>query len=157
MTNNVGLSDEHPSDHDSGRAIGDLNRQEVGAPTSGLLTFSHDYNFADGGPVEAGRIPYPADAPAPFEVARWSVSPGTTNDLDVHLSREIWLVVAGTGEVTWADCATRLKAGDAIAFDSRVPHQVVNDGDEDLTVFSVFWKQGRGSNSYFDLKDPASS
>jgi mannose-6-phosphate isomerase-like protein (cupin superfamily) len=33
-----------------------------------------------------------------------------------------------------------VKAGDVLAFDSQVPHQLWNDGDEPLVVFSVFWK-----------------
>lgn len=110
------------------------------SPTSGPLSFAHWYFFAEGGPVESARLPFSADAPAPFEIARWSVEPGTANDRDVHISREIWLVIAGEGEVTWADQSVPIKAGEAIGFDTNVPHQVRTVGAEPLRVFSVYWK-----------------
>jgi mannose-6-phosphate isomerase-like protein (cupin superfamily) len=111
------------------------------ASTSGRLSFEHSYSFSQGGPVESGVLPFPVDASAPFEVARWSVAPGKANDLDVHVSREVWLVISGEGHVTWADQSTTIKAGDAIAFDTKIPHQVCNVGSEPLRVFSVYWKQ----------------
>ena len=89
------------------------------ANTSGPLTFSFDYSFEQGGPVEAAILPYPERARAPFEVARWSVAPGTFNDLDTHRSREVWFIIAGSGTVTFADQVHRVQQGEAIAFDSE--------------------------------------
>ncbi|MEV2242377.1 cupin domain-containing protein [Micromonospora sp. NPDC049891] len=109
------------------------------AVTSGPVRFEPWYAFAEGGPVERALLPFPSTAPAPFEVARWSVAPGTANDLDVHRSREIWVVVAGTGTLTWADRSARLRAGDVVAFDSQVPHQIRNDGPDPLLAVSVYW------------------
>ena len=122
----------------------------TGAPlasTSGPLSFERWYSFSEGGLVESSVLPFAVDAPAPFEVARWSVAPGKSNDLDVHLSREVWLVISGEGHVTWADQSTIIRAGDAIAFDTKVPHQIRNAGSEPLHVFSVYWKSAdsRGS------------
>ena len=111
------------------------------APTSGPLVFTHDYFFAQGGPVEVAALPYSREDPAPFHVARWSVAAGTANDLDSHAAREVWLVGAGEGAVSWADKSARIQAGDSIAFDTAVPHRVVNDGSEALRVFSVYWRQ----------------
>ncbi|MEV0152551.1 cupin domain-containing protein [Micromonospora sp. NPDC050686] len=114
------------------------------APTSGPVTFDHWYAFAEGGPVHRGLLPFPPADPAPFEVARWSVAPGTANDLDVHRSRELWIVVAGVGALTWADRTTVLRAGDIVAFDSGVPHQIRNDGPDELLAVSVFWLPDNG-------------
>jgi mannose-6-phosphate isomerase-like protein (cupin superfamily) len=111
------------------------------ASTSGQVSFVYSYSFSEGGPVESGTLPFPRYAPAPFEVARWSVMPGNANDLDMHVSRELWLVISGEGHVTWADQSATISAGDAVAFDTRVPHQVRNTGPEPLRVFSVYWKQ----------------
>lgn len=111
------------------------------SPTSGPVTFEPWYTFSEGGPVESGILPFSAQAPAPFEIARWSVAPGTANDLDVHVSREVWLVVTGEGQVHWADQSRGVRAGDVVAFDTKVPHQVRNDGTETLHVFSIYWKQ----------------
>jgi mannose-6-phosphate isomerase-like protein (cupin superfamily) len=111
------------------------------APTSGLLSFDYWYSFSEGGPVESGALPFAHYAPAPFEVARWVVAPGKANDLDMHAAREVWLVISGEGHVSWADQSATIRAGDAIAFDATVAHQVRNTGPEPLRVFSVYWKQ----------------
>ena len=116
-------------------------RGETAPSASGRLSFEHWYAFSEGGPVEAASLPFPADAAAPFEVARWMVAPGEANDLDRHESREVWLVISGSGEVTWADQATTIGPGDAIAFEANVAHQVRNTGAEPLRAFSVYWKQ----------------
>lgn len=110
------------------------------ASTSGEISFEYSYSFSEGGPVESGTLPFPHNAPAPFEVARWSVMPGQANDVDVHVSREVWLVISGEGTVTWADQSARIAAGDAIAFDTKVRHQIRNTGSEVLRVFSVYWR-----------------
>ncbi|MBY8875416.1 cupin domain-containing protein [Micromonospora sp. PLK6-60] len=114
------------------------------ALTSGPVTFDPWYAFAEGGPVHRGRLPFPPADPAPFEVARWSVAPGTANDLDVHRSRELWIVVSGTGTLTWADRSTALRAGDVVAFDSEVPHQLRNAGPDKFHAVSVFWLPQHG-------------
>jgi mannose-6-phosphate isomerase-like protein (cupin superfamily) len=111
------------------------------ALTSGPVSFEYSYSFSEGGPVESGTLPFPQNAPAPFEVARWSIMPGQANDLDQHVSREVWLVISGEGCVTWGGQTTTVSAGHAIAFDTKVPHQVRNTGREPLHVFSVYWKQ----------------
>jgi mannose-6-phosphate isomerase-like protein (cupin superfamily) len=74
-------------------------------------------------------------------MARWSVAPGTSNDLDVHRSREIWIIVSGTGTLTWGDQSTVLREGDVAAFESQVPHQIRNNGLDTLIAVSVYWIQ----------------
>ncbi|MEU8185327.1 cupin domain-containing protein [Micromonospora sp. NPDC049047] len=107
--------------------------------TSGVATFEHWYDFTEGGPVHSALLPFPATDPAPFELARWSVAPHTSNDLDVHRSREVWIIVSGTGTVTFGDQTAVLRAGDVVAFDSRVPHRIRNDGPDPLSAVSVYW------------------
>jgi mannose-6-phosphate isomerase-like protein (cupin superfamily) len=118
-----------------------MSSETFAAAASGPLSFENSYSFSEGGQVEAATLPFPPGVPAPFEVARWSVGPGSANDLDTHVSREVWLVISGEGRVAWADQSTTVRAGEAIAFDARVPHQVRNTGTEPLHVFSVYWKQ----------------
>jgi mannose-6-phosphate isomerase-like protein (cupin superfamily) len=86
-------------------------------------------------------LPFPSTKPAPFELARWSVAPGTSNDLDVHQSREVWIILSGVGTLTWADQTKVLKVADVVAFESRVPHQIRNDGPDTLLATSVYWLQ----------------
>ncbi len=107
---------------------------------SGLVEFEHSYRFEEGGPVEEGGLPYPIDHPAPFQVARWTVEPGTANDLDVHRSREVWFVIAGNGRAVWGEGEVReLAPGDVLAFESLTPHQLINDGPVPFVAASVFW------------------
>ncbi|MGW0435024.1 cupin domain-containing protein [Micromonospora sp. NPDC003197] len=107
--------------------------------SGGPVEFAHWYDFSEGGPVHQALLPFPAESPAPFELARWSVAPGTSNDLDVHRSREVWIVVSGVGVLTWADQTAVVRAGDVVAFESKVPHQVRNDGPDTLHAVSVYW------------------
>ena len=72
--------------------------------------------------------------------------PGKANDVDVHVSREVWLVISGEGTVSWADQSASIAAGDAIAFDTKVRHQIGNSGSEALRVFSVYWRQADPSS-----------
>ncbi|GGO25321.1 hypothetical protein GCM10011576_47720 [Micromonospora parathelypteridis] len=109
--------------------------------TSGPVAFEHWYDFTEGGPVHRALLPFPSTAPAPFEVARCSVAANTSNDLDVHRSREVWIILSGTGTLTFADQTGVLRAGDIAAFESRMPHQIRNDGPEDLHAISVYWLQ----------------
>ncbi|MFF0151523.1 cupin domain-containing protein [Micromonospora sp. NPDC005203] len=107
--------------------------------TSGPVAFTHWYDFAEGGPVHSALLPFPSTAPAPFEVARWSVAPNTSNDLDVHRSREVWIIVSGAGTLTFGDQTRVLRPGDVAAFDSGVPHQLRNDGPNPVLAVSVYW------------------
>ncbi|MFG1915384.1 cupin domain-containing protein [Micromonospora sp. NPDC048898] len=109
------------------------------ALTSGPVAFAHSYDFAEGGPVHLALLPFPSAAPAPFEVARWSVAPSTSSDVDVHRSREVWIIVSGTGTLTFGDRTSVLRSGDVVAFDSGVQHQIRNDGPEPLLAVSVYW------------------
>jgi mannose-6-phosphate isomerase-like protein (cupin superfamily) len=68
------------------------------------------------------------------------VEPGTANDLDVHRSREVWIVIDGNAKAVWGDGhAMELAPGDVVAFESLTPHQLVNDGPISFVAASVFW------------------
>lgn len=111
------------------------------AACSGPARLHHWYDFREGGPVDRVLLPFPVSRPAPFDMARWSVAPGTSNDLDVHRSREVWIVVSGTGTVRWADQCADVHAGDVVAFESTVPHRITNNGPDIFRAVSVYWIQ----------------
>jgi mannose-6-phosphate isomerase-like protein (cupin superfamily) len=116
------------------------------ASRSGLVAFEYAYSFADGGPVEEGRVPGEPGRLVPFEVARWHVEPGTSNDLDEHRSHEMWLVIDGVGELTLDGQVVRISSGEAIMMNSEAPHRVRNIGDKPFRAFSVYWPpEGRTS------------
>ena len=113
---------------------------------SGPAVFKPWYHFGAGGPVEEGIMPFPLDAPAPFQVARWTVEPGTANDLDVHRSREVWFVIRGNARAVWGDGQSmELAPGDVLAFESLTPHQLINDGPMPFVAASVFWIDESGT------------
>ena len=72
--------------------------------------------------VEICRIP-PGKAPCPYHShsAQW----------------EFYHVVSGKGTVRHQDGTTPIEAGDAFIFEPGQPHQLRNDGTEDLVVYVV--------------------
>ncbi len=67
--------------------------------------------------VEPGRIPYPYH----LHSAQW----------------EFYHVVSGTGTVRHPEGTTPIGPGDAFVFKPNEPHQLINDGTQDLVVFVV--------------------
>jgi uncharacterized cupin superfamily protein len=85
-------------------------------PTSTDLNQRHPFD------VEILRIP-PGKAPYSFHShsAQW----------------EFYHVISGTGKVRHQDGITDIEAGDAFLFKPGEPHQLINDGAEDLVVYVV--------------------
>jgi mannose-6-phosphate isomerase-like protein (cupin superfamily) len=88
--------------------------------------------------LEKGKT-LPADCPV--SAARFVVEPGATTDLDVHEVVEVWTVMSGSGTLLSADRRMRISTGDSTFFASNVPHQLVNDGDMPVEVFSIWWSR----------------
>ena len=72
--------------------------------------------------VEILRIP-PGKAPYPYHShsAQW----------------EFYHVISGKGIARHQDGTTAIEAGDAFIFEPDQPHQLINDGSEDLVVYVV--------------------
>jgi uncharacterized cupin superfamily protein len=72
--------------------------------------------------VEILRIP-PGKAPYPFHShsAQW----------------EFYHVISGTGKVRHQDGTIEIEPGDAFLFQPGAPHQLINDGAQDLVVYVV--------------------
>jgi uncharacterized cupin superfamily protein len=67
--------------------------------------------------VPSGKAPYPYHSHS----AQW----------------EFYHVISGKGSVRHADGTDTIEAGDAFIFPPREPHQIVNDGSEDLFMYVV--------------------
>ncbi len=67
--------------------------------------------------IAPGKIPYPYHSHS----AQW----------------EFYHVISGSGTVRHAEGATALTAGDAFVFKPGEPHQLINDGVDDLTIYVV--------------------
>ncbi|MCP3804351.1 cupin domain-containing protein [Allokutzneria sp. A3M-2-11 16] len=77
---------------------------------------------------------------APFKTAVLRVDPGHTTPVDSHAVHEIWLVVRGTGELTYDGSPLRLSKDDAVYLEPPKTHEVHNDGTEPLVVHSIWWE-----------------
>lgn len=78
-------------------------------------------------------------AGAPFKGSYWTVEPGGSSPEDVHSVHEMWLVASGQGELLFGGRPMRVKAGDVVYFEPHQTHEVRNDGDATLSVYSVWW------------------
>jgi uncharacterized cupin superfamily protein len=67
--------------------------------------------------IPAGKAPYPFHSHA----AQW----------------EFYHIISGTGKVRHQDGTTDIEPGDAFLFKPGEPHQLINDGAEDLVVYVV--------------------
>jgi uncharacterized cupin superfamily protein len=75
----------------------------------------------------------------PFDVEILRVSPGKA-PYPYHLHSAQWEfyhVISGRGLVRHADGSTPIGPGDAFLFKPNEPHQVLNDGTDDLIVYVV--------------------
>jgi uncharacterized cupin superfamily protein len=85
-------------------------------PTSTELNERHPFD------VEILRIP-PGKVPYPYHShsAQW----------------EFYHVISGTGAVRHQEGSTPIKPGDAFIFKPGEPHQLINDGTQDLVIYVV--------------------
>lgn len=75
----------------------------------------------------------------PFDVEMLRVPPGRTPyPYHSHSAQwEFYHVISGAGTVRHQEGTTSIVAGDAFIFEPGQPHQLVNDGSEDLVVYVV--------------------
>jgi len=88
-----------------------------------------------------GRKPLSTDLNErhPFDVEILRIPPGKT-PYPYHLHSAQWEfyhVISGTGSVRHQDGSTPIGPGDAFLFKPNEPHQLINDGTQDLVVYVV--------------------
>lgn len=81
------------------------------------------------------------DGFAPFETSRFSLAPGCRTGEDKHAAREMWIIGAGHGVLTYDNVDTDVKAGDFLFFRSHAPHSIRNTGSEELHIYSIWWSR----------------
>ena len=99
-----------------------------------------------------GRDPYSTDLMKrhPFDVELCRISPGKKpGPFHSHsVQWEFYHVISGRGQVRHADGTTPIEPGDAFIFGPDEPHQLINDGAEDLVVYIVA-DNPLGESGYF--------
>src|SRR5437867_2147105 len=101
---------------------------------------------------ELGRKPDSTDLNErhPFDVEICRIPPGKT-PYPYHshsIQWEFYHVISGTGIVRHKDGTTPIHPGDAFVFQPDEPHQVINDGSQDLVLYVVA-DNPFGESSYF--------
>jgi methionyl-tRNA synthetase len=87
--------------------------------------------------IEMGAIEQAATA------ASWArVAPGRRTDPDRHDESEVWVIVAGAGDVVVDAGRHRVTAGTVIAYDPFETHVIENTGDTDLVFVTFYWRDG---------------
>jgi uncharacterized cupin superfamily protein len=88
-----------------------------------------------------GRDPRSTDLKLrhPFDVELMRVPPGKVPyPYHSHSAQwEFYLVESGTGKVRHQDGTDEIEAGDAFIFEPGQPHQIINDGEDDLLVYII--------------------
>ena len=102
--------------------------------------------------IALGRKPLSTDLRErhPFDVEITRVPPGKTPyPYHSHSAQwEFYHVLSGQGIVRHEDGTTPVVAGDAFIFEPGQPHQITNDGSEDL-VFYVIADNPIGESGYY--------
>jgi uncharacterized cupin superfamily protein len=90
---------------------------------------------------ELGRNPNSTDLMErhPFDVELCRISPGKAPcPYHSHSAQwEFYHVISGAGRVRHKDGFTPIESGDAFIFRPGDPHQIINDGKEDLVLYIV--------------------
>jgi mannose-6-phosphate isomerase-like protein (cupin superfamily) len=75
----------------------------------------------------------------PFEILFVSLAPGTASAPEpaAHDAKEAIVILSGRAKFESGSRVEHLLVGDSVAYDSRVPHRVTNEGDEELTFIDV--------------------
>ena len=88
-----------------------------------------------------GRKPHSTDLMErhPFDVEIIRIEPGKAGyPFHLHSAQwEFYHVISGTGSVRHQDGSTPIRPGDAFLFKPNEPHQLINDGTQDLVVYVV--------------------
>jgi uncharacterized cupin superfamily protein len=99
-----------------------------------------------------GRDPYSTDLNLrhPFDVEICRIPPGKTPyPYGSHSAQwEFYHVISGTGKVRHQGGVTDIEPGDAFLFKPGEPHQLINDGAQDLIIYVVA-DNPIGESTYF--------
>jgi mannose-6-phosphate isomerase-like protein (cupin superfamily) len=89
--------------------------------------------------LDAQRLlPWPA-LNSPFEGSWCVIRPGTASTPHSHHEHEIFIAINGAAVVVAGPERVPFVPGDIVYLTPGVEHQVVNEGDRDFEMYSVWW------------------
>lgn len=102
------------------------------------LLFSDSENIADGVIVSPILFALKKTNP-PFKATYFEVLPGCETPLDQHQVEEFWIVLKGNGTLKYENESYPIFPQDIFYFAPFKKHQVYNDSDNTLIIFSLYW------------------
>jgi mannose-6-phosphate isomerase-like protein (cupin superfamily) len=75
----------------------------------------------------------------PFTATCFQVLPGYTTPLDQHEVAECWLIMQGSGVLEYAGKKFNVAKQDMLYFTPHQSHQITNDSNETLVIYSIYW------------------
>jgi mannose-6-phosphate isomerase-like protein (cupin superfamily) len=94
--------------------------------------------------LDAQRLlPWPA-LNAPFEASWCVIRPGTASTPHAHHEYEIFVAVNGDAFIEADGERSGFATGDVVYLPPGVRHRVVNEGDRDFVMYSVWWDAEMG-------------
>ncbi|PWY56780.1 cupin domain-containing protein [Legionella qingyii] len=102
------------------------------------LVFSNPEHIAPGvvvNPIDFAQ----KKASAPFQTTYFEVMPQCETPLDYHQEQEVWIVLNGSGILTYEGTVHCLKAHDFFYFASLKKHQIHNPMQIPLLICSIYW------------------
>ena len=89
--------------------------------------------------LDAQRLlPFPGLL-APFEGSWCVIRPGTASTPHAHHEHELFIALAGEAVIDRDDYRFPFVAGDSVRFTPGQRHSVINDSDQDFTMYSIWW------------------
>lgn len=85
------------------------------------------------------KMPSSPEAAPPFNMSHFSIACGGQTPPDQHSEKEIWFIIRGSGIVNYKGESTEVTAGDALYFESNEVHQLSNNGNIPIEIFSIWW------------------
>lgn len=98
----------------------------------------HDELQPDNGLRAKRLLPWP-DLNAPFEGSWCVVGPNTESGAHAHHEYEIWVAMSGEAEIETDAGTSPFVAGDVAYFSPHERHQVVNRGEQEFRMYSIWW------------------
>ncbi len=130
--------------------ISQITEKESSSPSGKYHSFGRHVSIA------LGRIPN-SDSKAsshPFDLELCRIPSGAALcPFHAHSAQwELYLVISGTGKIRDKDGFHELTPGDAVVFPPHEPHQICNDGKDDL-VFYIIADDPPGEACYYPDSD----
>lgn len=91
--------------------------------------------------LDAQRLlPWP-ELNAPFQGSWCVIRPGTASTAHAHHEYEIFIAVSGAAVLESEGERAAFDVGDIVHFPPHTEHRVINEGDSDFQMYSVWWDE----------------